>query len=240
MSATPRLFVNNKMWFFKGNETLGSRLSSFHWATIKYFSGLKMRFLKRPETLGSTLRGHLWAHIRHFRGLKTRFLARRENPLWQVHGFWKSHFSHYVAWKYDSLRVMKPYTHSYLASSLPLFGILAAWKWVYSRVMRTLASNFSSFWWAENAIPAVSWNPSLQGYWLHVGHCGILVTWKCGSSTLMRTSYQRYLAFVALLLDILLAWKYVFSGFLRHSAQGSMSTGGRIFYILLVWKCDSW
>jgi hypothetical protein len=34
---------------------------------------------------------------------------------------------------------MRPYTHSYVASTEPLFGILAAWKKDYSRVMRTLA-----------------------------------------------------------------------------------------------------
>jgi hypothetical protein len=40
---------------------------------------------------------------------------------------------------------------------------------------------------------------------------GILATCKCDSSTVMRDSSQRYLAFVAFFLVILMAWKYVFS-----------------------------
>jgi hypothetical protein len=37
-----------------------------------------------------------------------------------------------------------------------------------------------------------------------------LATWKCNSSTVMRTSNQRYLAFVSLFLGILMTSKYVF------------------------------
>jgi hypothetical protein len=129
------------MYFFKVYETIGSRVSCFHWATTQYFGGLKMRFLKRPETVGITLRIHLWAHIRQFRGLKMRFLASRDPS---ATGTWvlKSHFSNYFTWKNDNLSVTKPYIHSYLASTKPLFGILAAWKWDYSTVIRTLVEEY--------------------------------------------------------------------------------------------------
>jgi hypothetical protein len=62
--ATVRHVGSLKMWFFKDHETLGSRVSCIHWTIVQHFGGLKMRFLKRPETLGSRLHGYLWEHIR--------------------------------------------------------------------------------------------------------------------------------------------------------------------------------
>jgi hypothetical protein len=49
----------------------------------------------------------------------------------------------------------------------------------------------------------------------------------------MRSSIQRYLAFVALPFVILMAWKYVFSIFLRPSAQGYVANCERIIGIFV-------
>jgi hypothetical protein len=64
------------------------------------------------------------------------------NPRLRVHGFCERLFSNYVAWRYDYSRAMRLYTHNYLASTEPLYVILATWKWDYSRVMRILAEEY--------------------------------------------------------------------------------------------------
>jgi hypothetical protein len=55
-----RHFGHLKMLFFKGHESLESRVSCFRWLTIRHFEGLKMWFLKCPETLGTRLCDHCY------------------------------------------------------------------------------------------------------------------------------------------------------------------------------------
>ena len=71
-------------------------------------------------------------------------------------------------WKFNYRSVLRPSTHRYLPSTLPLFSLLVDWKWHSWRVMRLRKSKLSSFWRPEKAIFAVS---STSGNWIHFNNC---------------------------------------------------------------------
>jgi hypothetical protein len=60
MSGTLRQFVQMKMWFFNGHESLEWKVPWFCCVTLRHFDGLKIRFLKFRETLGSMFRDYQW------------------------------------------------------------------------------------------------------------------------------------------------------------------------------------
>jgi hypothetical protein len=65
--------------------------------------------------------------------------------------------------------------------------------------------HFSSFWWSEKAIPAVSLNPPTLDNWFHVNHSSTFWQHENISSSVMRPSDQGYLAFIDLLFSTLAA-----------------------------------
>jgi hypothetical protein len=79
----------------------------------------------------------------------------------------------------------------------------------------------------------------------HVRLLGILATWKCYSSKIMRVSDEGYLAFIALLFGIhvcflgILASRCCSSRVMRTSYQGYLAFVDWLFGILKTWKSVS-
>jgi hypothetical protein len=129
-------FGHLKILFFKGHESLRSRISCFRCVTLRHFEGLKMRFLKCPPLKV------MWlpvGHIGHFDAIP--------DELWdpELKGTWflvKTLHNILANWKCDYSSVMWPSTHRYLSSTKALFGLLVAWKWDSSWVMRLLVEEY--------------------------------------------------------------------------------------------------
>ena len=133
-----------------------------------------MRFIKCPETLGSRLCEYRFNKLDIL--MPWKYYSCRVVIPW-VQGFMAS-YSNLGNWKCNYSNIMRTATHRCLAPTKPLFGLLGAWKWDSSRVMRLLVEEYISSveqsWRTEKTILTVSFNPPLQVNLLRVNHCTTL------------------------------------------------------------------
>jgi len=135
------------MWFFRGYDTLGTRVSCFHWATIENFyglgwrihglqctsfhdfGGLIMRFQLCREIFNSRATGFKSGTLRHLGKLKMWFF--------KCLAFVALLFCILKACKSDSSSVLRLSAQIYVATGFRIIFILVSWKYDSLTVVRS-------------------------------------------------------------------------------------------------------